>query len=70
MFYYKTFSRLKEGSDVRAVPIRREEVESASCAVGKEQREREEEESKAQQSGFTVLTLSLVVLGRTSQALR
>lgn len=52
-----------EGSDIRAVPVRQEEVGSASCASGKEPREREKEESKAKQSDLDVLALSLVGLG-------
>lgn len=61
VFYYKTLSRLKEGSEVMAVLITQDEVESASCASVKEPREKEE--NKAQQSGLDVLALSLVVLG-------
>ena len=63
VFYYKTLSRLKVGSEVMAVLITQDEVESASCASVKEPREREKEENKAQQSGLDVLALSLVVLG-------
>lgn len=61
VFYYKTLSRLKEGSEVMAVLITQDEVESASCASVKEPREKEE--NKPQQSGLDVLALSLVVLG-------
>lgn len=61
VFYYKTLSRLKEGSEVMAVLITQDEVESASCASVKEPREKEE--NKPQQSGLDVLALSLVLLG-------
>lgn len=64
MFYCKTFSICKKDCNIKAVPIRQEEVESASHAAVKEPRESEEEESTVKKkSDFDVLALSLVVWG-------
>lgn len=58
-FYNKRFSRLQGSSDVRAVPIRQEEVESPSHAGAGNQRKARKRKAKQKISDLDVVALFL-----------
>lgn len=59
-FYDKRFSRLKGGSDVRAVPIVQEEVQSPHSGRWEPKKGKEEEkQSKKKKSDLDAVALSL-----------